>query len=202
MPWLAIAGLGLAAAQTGVSAAGAAGAFDSSSGGGVTTIPQSPRSRAIQHLLSRALVQNLGAVSPSFGEYTESGGKATFPFKFELTPKEATQLGLFTKTGKAIPFVDPMSKTLSTEQLLFLAQQEAATQGSESPLRRLGQLETRIEHRTLRGKPTEKLVEKRKKIIDRLPTIGPKNEEIFSVDQLNAYLNTIDEQGRVPGRGI
>lgn len=194
MPLLALAGLAASAASTGIAASQAA---QGSGDVGTTTIPQTPRSRAIQHILSRALVQNLGAVSPSFGEYTESGGKALFPFMFNVAPKEASQLGFFTKTGKKIPFVDPTAGTLTPEQTLFLAQQEAATVGATGPLVRLGRLQNKIEHRELRGKATTELVKQRDKAFDRLPTIGQNREDISPVDDLNALLLAIDEGGKL-----
>lgn len=197
MPFLAAVGLGLAAAQTGVSVAGAAGAFGGASGTGTTTtkIPLSPRARALQNILSRSLVQNLGSVSPSFGEYTDSGGKALFPFMYNITPREGQQLGLYTKTGKQIPFVDPKGKELTPEQVLFLAQQQAATVGATGPLVSLGKIQNKIEFRTLRDRPTEKLIEKRNKLVSQLPRVGHNRKDIFTREELLDYVNGQEIRG-------
>lgn len=90
----------------------------------VTQVPKTREQRALEGILSRAFVLNLGQQGPTFEEFVASGGKATFPFiQPNVTPQEALRLGLVDRSGQPIPFLDAATAAaegLTPEQQLFL----------------------------------------------------------------------------------
>ena len=129
MAWAAIPGIIAAAgslASTGEQIAG--------SGSGrppqKRTVPLPPYIDALQHMTARWLAENMTAQPPSFADYIGSGGTAHFGSDVQMSPMEAVGLGLVSRKGRAVPFMDPKTgkpmggtMTLSPEQLLYLAQQ-------------------------------------------------------------------------------
>ena len=163
--------LGTGLAGTGIAAAGATGAFGEGSPD-IRTIPLTRRARALQSIAARVLATNLGSVAPTFQEFVQSGGTATFPLVgTSLTPKEVKQLGLVSKQGGTIPIFDPAKQTaLTPEQLIFLAT-ESQRQGNDLGLSQLGTVSRRIERRERQGKPTASLEERREKLLRRLGVV-------------------------------
>jgi len=112
------------------------------------TIPIPPYAKAGQELVARDLALNIGAVPPSFIDFVNSGGTATFPFQNPgLSPLEARQLGVVGPAGQQVPFVQPGQSTLTPEQQMYLGMQLARMHGplSHSPLANLYRLDVRRE---------------------------------------------------------
>lgn len=87
-------------------------------------IPLPKWAQAINSINARALALNAGKVAPSFVDYQQSGGTATFPWQDPgMTPAEAYKLGFINKRGKAKNFLPTgeVPLDLTPEQLLFLA---------------------------------------------------------------------------------
>jgi len=175
----AVGGVGLQAAQ-------AAGAFGKGGGGGgSTTIPLSPRSRALQGLSARLIAANVGAVPPTFAEFVRSGGMATFPLRgTELTPTEARRLDFVSRFGgQAIPFFDPRMQTkLTPEQVLFMGEEKFR----------------RIERATKIGKKIDEETRFPRGTSGRAAPLPPTLRELSKLDPL-AQLGFVQERIRTRG---
>lgn len=128
---LTVAGIVAAAAVTAGSIKAATDSSGAPSGNqGFRQVPL-PRwaTPIVQHnALLTAL--NINQHPPSFSEWIQSGGKATFPLIDPgFTPKQFRQLGLVGAHNQPVPFVDiAAQKTLTPEQLLFIREQSASYQ--------------------------------------------------------------------------
>ena len=113
------------------------------------TVPIPPYAKAGQELVARDLALNMNAVPPSFMDFVNSGGTATFPFQDPgLSPLEARQLGIVGPQGQQVPFVQRGQGQLTPQQLMYLGMQLAHLKGmaGKGPLANIFRAAAREEH--------------------------------------------------------
>lgn len=132
--------------------------------GGTSTqqIPTgTPSDSAFRHYLTRLAALNVGKTSPSFADFTRSGGTARFDLTDPgFTPSEAANLRLVDKQGRAIPYFQPGRDTnadvgsgdegFSTAQELFLGSSQYK-KGQDTALSRMYEAGRNAEHWAMRA---------------------------------------------------
>lgn len=133
MAIVAAAAIGAAGAVAGgVIASQGAQAAAKAGKGSAHTIPLPKYQRGLESHYARLLAENELNVPPSFGQYVQSGGTATFPITDPgFTPREARELGFVGKQGQKVPFVQPGATSLTPEQALYLGYQRSQSPGAD-----------------------------------------------------------------------
>ncbi|SRR6266852_955586 len=108
-------------------------------------VPLTPYQNAFERHLYRELALNQNAQPPSFADYIQSGGTATFPITDPgYTPKELRSLGMVGPRGQQIPFGLPSESQLTPQQALYLGYQQNR-EGLTTPNTRAYALNQRIQ---------------------------------------------------------
>ena len=182
-------------AAVAVAAAGAIGSgIAASQGGGAAAkagrgtpqnVPLPGYAQALNNYVARLVAANATAQPPSFAQYIQSGGTATFPLtNVGLTPAQAAKLGIVDpETGKQIPYLQHGQSSLTPEQKLYLGQHRLRLAGlgessrhapaGAGPLERYAALTNLEQH--LQGKPqTPRREAKESRVQDRIANLRKK----------------------------